>query len=732
METAEAYEEEYEGNEAPPEKKKFTEWENEPSLDDLKQDYTDAQSSHDAQTTKIGLWLDNLNITGKAKHKKVKGRSAVVPKLIRKQAEWRYASLSEPFLSTDDVFNVDPITYEDRDSAKQNALVLNNQFNTKIHKINFIDEYVRTAVDEGTVVLRTGWEFQEEEEAIMVPDMQVVPVQDPQQAQMIMQAAQAMQSGNPQAAQQIPPDLAQAAQLSAQYQQPVMQQQVGEHEEMQMKTVVNKPTVEVCSSSDVIIDPTCNGVLDKANFIIYRFETSKAELERAGIYTNLDRIKPDENSVLGEADDNIGDTEEESFTFNDEPRKKIYAYEYWGFWDIHKNGTVEPIVATWVGATMIRMEENPYPDKKVPFITVQYLPVRKAIYGEPDGELLEDNQKIIGAVTRGIMDIMGRSANGQIGSRKDALDVTNKRKYENGLDYEFNPSIQDPRSAFFMHTYPEIPQSAQFVINQQNAEAESLTGVKAFNSGITGQALGENATGIRSALDATSKRELGILRRLADGIKQVGRKFIAMNAEFLEEGEVIRITNEEFVPIRLDDLPGNFDLSLTISTAEADNDKAKELSFMLQTMGPNQDPEITKMIQSDIARLRKMPALAKKIEDYQPQPDPMMVKKAQLEIALLEAQLQTEKTKGPENQANANLDNAKSITEQAKARQLGSDADIKDLDFVEQETGTKQERDLQKASAQANANRAMKHDEHLYKMAEEAAKPKPAKATTKV
>lgn len=707
----------------------LTEWPNEPSLEDLKQDYTDAQSDHDNHVTKVGIWLDNLNIEGKAKRKKKKGRSSIVPKLIRKQAEWRYAALSEPFLSTEDVFNIDPVTAEDKAAAIQNSLVLNNQFNTKIQKVKFFDEYIRAAVDEGTVITRVGWDFQEREEPVMVPDFQMAPVQDQQKAQMIMQAMQAMQQGGPQAMQQMPPDLQQAAQMSMQAGMPVEQIQVGEHEEMQMKTVVNKPTIEVCKYTDVIIDPTCQGDLSKAGFVIYRFETSKAELERAGIYHNLDRISIDENSVLGASDDMVSDDDEISFTFNDEPRKKIYAYEYWGFWDINSTGMVEPFVATWVGNTKIRMEENPYPDQKVPFVSVQYLPVRKKIHGEPDGELLEDNQKIIGAVTRGMIDIMGRSANGQIGSRKDALDTTNKRKHDAGMDYEFNQSIQDPRSAFFMHTFPEIPRSAEFILGQQNAEAESLTGVKAFNSGITGAALGDNATGIRSALDATSKRELGILRRLAEGIKQIGRKMIAMNAEFLEEGEVVRVTNDEFVPIRVDDLAGNFDLSLSISTAEADNDKAKELAFMLQTMGPNQDAELTKMIQVDIARLRKMPALAKRIEDYKPQPDPMQVKKVQLEIALLEAQVQTEKSKGPENQANAILDQAKAITEQAKARQLGSDADIKDLEFVEQETGTNHVRDMDKATAQANANRLMKADEHVYKMAEEAAKPKPAKAS---
>ena len=39
---------------------------------------------------------------------------------------------------------------------------------------------------------------------------------------------------------------------------------------------------------NVIIDPTCLGELDKANFVIYSFETSMAELKKDGRYSNLD------------------------------------------------------------------------------------------------------------------------------------------------------------------------------------------------------------------------------------------------------------------------------------------------------------------------------------------------------------------------------------------------------------------------------------------------------------
>ena len=72
----------------------LTDWSNEPSILDLKQDITDAKSDTDAHKVKVDVWLDNLNITGKAVVNNGTGRSNIVPKLIRKQAEWRYASLS--------------------------------------------------------------------------------------------------------------------------------------------------------------------------------------------------------------------------------------------------------------------------------------------------------------------------------------------------------------------------------------------------------------------------------------------------------------------------------------------------------------------------------------------------------------------------------------------------------------------------------------------------------------
>jgi len=658
----------------------LTKWDNPPTLEELKQDYQEAQSAHTAHTLEVESWLSNLN--GDQQIKSKKGRSKIVPKLIRKQAEWRYASLSEPFLSTDDLFNTSPMTFEDKEAAIQNGQVLNYQINCKIDKTKFIDEYVRTAVDEGTSVVKVGWEYEEETIEVEVPDFEFQPTPDAAQTHEQLHAM--MQENPEQYKQEIPSELQQAHEITMQNNVPVMPVQIGTHTEEQTKVIKNQPELEVCDYNNVVIDPTCMGDLDSAEFIIYSFETSMSQLKKDGRYNNLKYVSLDNSSPLNEPDFTSGD--DNSFKFKDDARKKLVVHEYWGFWDINSTGEAEPFIATWVGDVLIRMEENPFPDKKLPFISVQYLPRRKSVYGEPDGALLEDNQKIIGAVTRGMIDIIGRSANGQMGIRKDALDVTNARKFEQGADYKFNSNI-DPRQAFHMDVYPEIPGSALNMLTLQNNEAESLTGVKAFSSGITGQALGSTATGIRSALDATSKRELGILRRLANGINQIGRKIISMNAEFLNDEEIIRVTNEEFVAINREDLGGMYDIKLNISTAEADNEKAQELSFMLQTMGNNMDPAMSQLILADIARLRKMPDLARQIKEYQPQPDPMVEQKTQLDLQLLQAQIANEQAKAAENAVDVEYKKAKTATEISKTRNLNSKTDLEDLNFIEQESG---------------------------------------------
>ncbi|WHM52897.1 portal protein [Sulfitobacter phage vB_SupP_AX] len=673
----------------------FTDWKKEPSLTELLSDLEFARDETNDQKSNVEGWLNLRNATGSEAPKKAKpGRSAVQPKLIRKHNEWRYPALSEPFLNTDRMFEVLPRTAEDGPKAKQNQILLNWQFDTKINKVDFIDRYVRTAVDEGSVVVRVGWEREFMTREVEVPTYDFYPVQDENAAGMVMQAAQMLQMEAPEY-ESLPDTLKASAEKSLELQQPVEAKQNGTVTSVEEVMSKNCPSLRIVNVANLFVDPACEGDWERASYMVYTYEATKSDLmAKKEQYKNLDKVDWQGNKIQSQH----GNPDHESNTNPNDMRtnsdkQPVLVYEYWGMYDTQDTGVMVPIVVTWIGNQIIQMQENPFPDNRPPFVLVPYMPILKSVFGEADASLLQDNQRIIGAVTRGMIDLMGRSANAQTGYAKGFLDPINKRRFTQGEDFEFNPN-GDPRQSIQQMTYPEIPRSAHETIMSQNQDAEALTGVKSFSGGISGDAYGSVATGIRGALDSAATREMSILRRLAKGMQDIGRKIISMNAEFLSEKEVVRVTHDEFVEISKSELMGNFDLKVDISTASVDEQRAQDLGFVLQTIGPDEDPNVRRMILAKVADLKRMPDLAEAIRSYQPEPDPMQQALAQAQLAKLER--------------DAELDAARTEEARAKAAQIWQE--IEDT-----MSGAKHDREIQKMGAQARGNRDLEITKALTK-----------------
>jgi hypothetical protein len=571
-----------------------------------------------------------------------KGKSAIVSRDIKKQSEWQHATIVDPFVSTSDVIKCIPITWEDEESARQNELLLNTQFCRKFDRFNFMSKAVKVLDREGTLVVQTGWDYEDEE----VTTMAEMVVIDEETGREI-----------------------------------IVEQEVTE-------TVVkkNQPTAKVCRNEDIYIDPTCQDNLDNAQFVIYRYETDLSSLKKDGRYKNLDKV-----ARFHREDFDYDPPDETEFKFSDEPRKKLVVYEYWGNYDVNNDGIAEPIVCAWVNDVIIRLQSNPYPDGKAPFIVVPFNSVPFKIHGEANAELIGDNQKVKTAIVRGIIDNMAQSNNGQVAIRKGALDQINRKKFLAGQNFEFNGSPGD----FWQGSYNNIPGSAFDMIGLMNNEIESITGTKSFSGGINAGALGATATGARGALDATATRRMNIVRNVAENlIKPLIRKWMSYNSEFLEDEEVVRVTNEKFVPIRRDDLDGKVDLDISISTAEDNAAKSQELSFLLQTLGPNEDPVIRRTLMADIMELMRMPDQAKRIREYQAPQDPVQeqLKKLELERLVLEnerlkADIADKNARAQENTIDAELKRNKAAVEAAKARKLTSEADMTDLRFIKEDEG---------------------------------------------
>lgn len=678
-------------------KNKLTNWKNEPSFQDLKNDLDAASSSTEDYRAKLLEW-EELRGGGKAIVARP-GKSVARPKVIRKNNEWKYPALEDPFLNTDDMFEVNPATWEDVKAAQQNQLLINYQWSAKIPKVKIINDIVRFIVDEGTVIVKTGWEVEER----LVPEKQMKPVYaTPEQSLMVMQQM-----------------VTEGAMSEEEYMQRLEAGeplQIGEEEVevMVTKIVKNQPKYEVCNNANIVIDPTCEGILSNANFIIHEYDTSMAELKRdeyivdpetkevRGTYHNLDKIKNKEGESIY---DEHKSQAYNDFKFNDNARKKLTAYDYWGYWDINGDDTLVPIVATWVGEVLIRLEENPLPHKRLPFSMATYMPIKKEVMGEPDAELLKENQESIGKLTRAAHDIISEQAVGQ-----EFIDETffssesQKQQYAKGNTVYYRAGM-DPRRAIYKKSVDPIPSSVFSVIQWQQADAESLTGTKAFSGGISGNALGDDVGRARSALDATSKRELSILRRLSEMFKDIARLTIAMNQAYLSEEEVVRVTNEEFVTVRRDDLAGEFDLKIDVSTPEKDEDTANKLNMLLQTNAASMDPAEARLLRAKIARLWKQPGLARSLETFQPQVDPaaeelkrLQIEKARAELKEINKRIEEIDSRIVErvsradenNKADVMVKQAKAAEHEAKANLLNEQADALAMDFVDTATGHKQ------------------------------------------
>lgn len=671
---------------------KLTKWKNEPSIEELKADLEYARPENTDQKFNIEGWIALRNATGAESGRKgtpKPGRSTIQPKLIRKHNEWRYPALSEPFLNTERMFTIHPRTFEDKPAADQNQLVLNWQFDTKINKVDFIDRYIRKTVDEGTCVVRVGWERKVEKVQVEKPVYEYYELdqfEDEEQLMVLAEATQ-MYMSDPEAFQAdptVPDALIAAIEYGIENQIAVNAEEVGTELVYENKITFNQPSLKIINVANFFIDPSCEGNWEEAQFMIHTYETTQSDLKKRKIYKNLEQV----NWLANQIQSKSGDPDHESTgpqidSRVNKDKTKVLVYEYWGYWDAHETGEMIPIVVTFIGDTIIQMTENPFPDRRPPFVIVPYMPIDNSVYGEADASILQDNQRILGAVMRGTIDLLGRSANAQSGYAKGFLDPVNRKRFNTGEDFEFNPNA-DPRIAIQQMKYPEIPQSALTVIQLQNQEAEGLSGVKSFSGGITGEAYGRVARGITGALDAAGQREMSILRRLAEGVRQIGTKMISMNAQFLEDNEVVRVTNKEFVPIKRKDLAGEFDLIVDISTAQVDEQKSQDLGMVLQTIGPDMDPGLRQVVLGEICDLKRMPHLAEQIRVYKPEPDPLQVKMQELQIALLEAQI-----KEVESQAAKNF----------------ADAENKAMETELESTGTKHAQNVEKMGAQARGNR---------------------------
>lgn len=615
-------------------------------LDHVKADYKGSEVAKNENDRKITKWeaiKDSEPYGTEVDHK-----SKYVSDLTMNLLDWQIPSIVDPFTSTPDIINAKPFTFADYAIAEQEELVLTYQFIQTLDHQSFMTDLVTYIAEKGTAFVKTGWEFQEEEQEVEEP----VIVQDP---------------------------------ISG---QPV---QIGVQLVKKKVTIVNKPSRILIDPIDIRIDPTCGGDLSKASFVIHDFEKDLSSLKKDGRYKNLDQLIDQLNSESL----NVNDTE--TFRFEDDPRKKLIVHEYWGNYDMNGDGIAEPMVVAWVGDIIIREEENPLPGQGIPFTRAVYRRKPGAIWGEPLAAKVGKKQHIESVLYRGIFDDMKLANNGQTGTKKGFTDDINLRKMKQGLDFEYNTTMTDVYEDQYKGLNPSVFQ----MIDKNNFSAEAAVGVSLMNHGTGGNALGSSAAAVSATTGSSAKREMLIVRGIAeDCIIPILKNFSRYNQEFLSPEEIEAITDKPYVQPTRDN---SFNIKITLESAETRAAKAQSTGFVLQTMGPSMPQTAQQKLLARYMKLIGEPDIAHQIENPQPDPAQEAAMKQQqelhdLQIAKLKAEIFNEEAKGAENAVDVDLKKAKVLVEQAKARFTNSDSDLRDLDYLEKEQGLPHQRELEKQS----------------------------------
>lgn len=601
----------------------------------VENDVANAKKSKRDIDSKIESWLNEYN--GEEYGNERDGFSKLVVKDIKKAVESFLPNAVEPFVKRNQIVRLDGVTSDDVQRAKMHESLLNYQFVRSFNRYDFVHDMFKVGATEGTTIIRCGWNYKEDE---IVNEYENVTYEEMEM-------------------------------LTSEYDvRDLEDNQDGtfSFKTVEYRVLEDNPFAEVIRNENFYVDTSADD-LDNATYCMYEFDSTLSDLREAGIYDEdaLDKLSsksPEaEDSSLGQSRKNrnreFGQYEDDES--KDPSLKKVTVKEYWGYIDLNEDDVAEPVVVTYVDNVIIRQEENPYPDKKFPFVAIQFIRTPFQFWGSPLADVLSDNQKIRTSLMRGIIDNVARSNNGKKFYRKGSLDPINKRKLELGLATSIE--VNGDKNDMWDGSYNEIPATIFNLMEIIQQDSENLSGINRHDPSISSQFLNSTATGASIVSSVSQKRMMEIIRRYSEGLREVFRKWISYNKVYLDEQKVIRIGNE-FVPFTKDDISGEFDIDIIVGTEGVDENKANQITMLMQqigALGGVVPPQVISGLLSKLADIWNFPDIAETLRNVQPpQPDQNQIAQMQAEYDNISADTKLKEAKAIETMSKANKSNVDS------------------------------------------------------------------------
>lgn len=554
----------------------------------VKSDIDKAKADKDSIDKKMAGWRDTYN--AELKGNELEGRSKFVSKDTKKAIHWYVPNAMKPFMSTDDMVETIPRTADDIQRAKSQATLLNYQFSNDFPRYDFLYQSIFIMAQEGTIVARTGWDLEEETE-----DIPFTQITEDEYNQLVMEGAEIV--GEPEmemVEMEVPvfDALRPYDQKTAMAEVPVYSGTVRiKH------TIKSRPTAEIIKNEDFFIDSGAVSI-NTAEFVAQRIVMTMSELREQektpenpnGIYENVEDIigtnNTDQSALGANREAELKDQgHSEDTESDDQSRKKVEIYEYYGKIDMNGDGIAEPIVCVYSGNTILRLAENPFPDKKPPYIGCPYSAKPFSFWGDAMAAFVEDTQQVKTAIMRTFIDLLAHSTNGMKHYQKGTIDALNIRKLREakiGTAVEwrdingYKPEVKN-----------DIPSSLMQMYELFSAEVENETGITKYNQGLDAKSLNKTATGITAIMNQSQMRIWETTSRFAESyLKELFRKWISYNQTYLEDEIAVRVAGDKYVGISPDDIGGKLDMKINVAIAGSHEQKAQYIVQLLQMSAP--------------------------------------------------------------------------------------------------------------------------------------------------
>ena len=325
------------------------------------------------------------------------------------------------------------------------------------------------------------------------------------------------------------------------------------------------PCLEVVNLYDFFVDPDAIDI-QNANWVIHRYWKTLSELEEAGYYKNLKKLKRYLSTVERSAEEK--ERHELAFGYQGEQDETVDKIECLEMWD--ENG----LTVLAGGEVVIREQENPFWHGKKPFIALRDSVIAHEFYGKGEIEPVIKLQHALNTIQNQIID-----------NRTQVLmnmwKVTGENVDESELIYRPNGIVH--LSNEFEKVDPIVPPdltgNAQKDLSLIKSDIQQALGIYDYTKGAD-SGINKTATGISLVQEAANARFAHKIQLLEEAIKELGSMVLALYQQFITDEKVLRIVGEKgekFVRVLPAEIAGDYDCEPEAgSTTPIDKQKERE------------------------------------------------------------------------------------------------------------------------------------------------------------